>query len=327
MTSKLYLCGITCGSEIEKIKTLINSTKDCVDGFCWTVDSKPLFDWFSDKNKDEKLATQTWDLTQFLIQNKKSGEIVQHPWQNAHDWQANEWLHCGVLKEGDWVWMFDSSESPTDFWIENIKQHIKILEEKGARALYYSGRPYLFKWDEYLFLHGTPHWGLFGLTGGVLTQQEETKSRYIVNKRDLNPAKHYQEHDTKYYLYGRSNIIDAFYGKYGQNVVNYHEQKRREFREYLRDFTGLEPNLHSLYVFFKNKDVNPWTDYEIEMMELEFCLSEYYRRTVLGEDFMKDIVPLREKWSFKNYLEFGSGFSDTNYLGTRLKYDLQLNKK
>ena len=36
----LFLCGITCASEIDKIKELVHSTKDYVDGFCWTVDSK-----------------------------------------------------------------------------------------------------------------------------------------------------------------------------------------------------------------------------------------------------------------------------------------------
>jgi len=322
--NRLFICGITCGPEIDKIKDLVNKTKDHVDGFIWTVDNKPLLDFMRAKDgQSDKPGQQCWDLIQFLETNKKEGEVVQYSWKNAHDWSANEWLHCGTLKEGDWVWMFDSSESPTDEWLKTIKENIKDLESNGFGAVYCSGRPYLFKYSDYLFFHGTPHWGLYGHDYKRINSiPEEKKSNFIVNKRDLSPAKHYQEHDTKYYLYGRSNVIDGFYGKYGQNIVNYHEHLRRAFKKELANL-GYKNTLPQLEAYFKN---GVFSDFAKEVIEMEFSLSEYYRRTVLNEDFIKDIVPRRELWSFKNFLETGNGFSDPDYLGTRPKYDLMTKK-
>lgn len=315
MNNRIFICGITCGSEIDKIKDLVEKTKDYVDGYCWTVDDKPLREHFY------KPKEQTLELLNFLESNKKSGFITQLPWKNAHDWSANEWLHCGVFKNGDWILMCDSSELPTNEWLKNIRDYISSFERDGHIASYWSGRPYLFKWSEYLYFQGTPHWGLYGLQGSVLYPKEETKAYHIINKRDLNPAKHYQEHDTKYYLYGRSNIIGAFYGKYGEKVVNMHEGIRRKFRDYLKKHFG-EASLKTLDLLFAQK-IDSWEnrDFVIGVIEIEFCLSEYYRRTILKEDFMKDIVPKREKWSFENYLKTGNGFSDPEYLGTRLRYD------
>lgn len=316
---KLYLCGITCGPEIDKIKDLVNKTKDYVDGFIWTVDDRPLtFDILI--SEEEKKCIE---LIEFLRDNKKDGEIIEYSWKNAHDWSANEWLHCGVLKPGDWVLMVDSSEIPTEEWIKNIRQQIKELDAVNSEGIYASGRPYLFKYNEYLFFHGTPHWGLYGLDSNKIgVVNDEEKKKMITNLRDLKPEKHYQEHDTKYYLYGRSNIIDAFYGKYGQEKVKMHEYFRRQFRENLREKTGIEPSLKALDTFFAEREIlREYTVYEISIIETEFCLSEYYRRTILKEDFMKDIVPRRERWSFKNFIEKGDGFADPNYLGTRLRYD------
>lgn len=308
--SRLFICGITCGPEIDKIKELVERTKDYVDGFIWTVDSMSIW---------------SIELIDFLEKNKKSGKIISFPWSNQHDMQAQIWLTCGALKEGDWVWMFDSSESPTDFWLNGITKLIEESKKNNISSYYCSGRPYLFRYSEYCYFHGTPHWGLYGLPGNLsVTIKEEDKSQFIINKRDLNPAKHYQEHDTKYYLYGRSNIIDAFYGKYGQNVVDYHESIRREFRKYLRKNYG-EPNLKTLDDMFNDTLEWPDNDFVVDVIETEFCLSEYYRRIVLKEDFMKDIVPRRERWSFLSFIKNGNGFLDPNYLGTRLKYDKQFN--
>jgi hypothetical protein len=93
---RLFCCGIT-SNETEKIKDLIKITKDYVDGYVWCVDSNP--------NSDETC--------QLLENNKKEGRIVRHPWVNAHDWQANEWLHCGAIKDGDCCLLY-TSPSPRD---------------------------------------------------------------------------------------------------------------------------------------------------------------------------------------------------------------------
>jgi len=301
--NKLFLCGITCGPEIEKIKKLIESTKEYVDGFCWAVD---------DRNGEE--------IFQYLNSNKKDGKIVMHPFMCAHDWQANQWLYCGALQNGDWVWLFDSSEEPTEKWENEIHQMINEFEEKGIGSLYCSGRPYLFKFYDHQYFHGTPHWGLIGTVGEIKVLPESEKGQWIINKRDDNPAKHYQEHDTKYYLYGRSNQIQAFYAQYSQihpGIIQYHENVRLQFREYLRQKTGMSPGLAALDKLFSG----PLEEFAIGVIDLEFCLSEYYQRTVVGMDFMKDIVPNRYKWSIRQHLKNGDGFSDPSYISTKMKYE------
>ncbi len=299
--NRLFCCGITCESELNKIKDLIIKLKDSVDGFVWCVD---------ESNSDT--------IYHFLDENKKEGKIVKHQWQNAHDWQANEWLHCNTFEEGDWIWMFDSSESPTDFWIKYIREHIKILEQKNITALFFSGRPYLFKYSDYLYFFGTPHWGLYGLLGNAISIEEQTKNTYIINKRDLNPDKHYQEHDTKYYLYGRSNQMQMFYGKYGQEIINYHEQIRIQFRSEMKNL-GYQCNLTDLEKCFKKGGLSEFIQ---DTIELEFCLSEFYQRKILNMDFMTEIVPRRKKWSFKEYLLNGNGYKD-GYESTIDKYNKQ----
>ncbi len=313
--SRLFICGITCAAEIEKIKDLISKTKDYVDGFVWCVDEKDC---------DE--------IYQFLNDNKKEGKIVQHPWCNAHDWQMNEFLHCGVLKEGDCYWIFDSSECPTEKWLNQVQDDIKAMKSNNIGIIGCSGRPYLVEFQDTQFFQFNPHWALNGTYNRkMMLIPEDKKDEFIINKRHLNPDKHYQEHDTKYYLYARSNQIQMFYGKYGQEIVNFHEKKRIEFRNYLREKTKLEPSLRALDIFFEAHNSGfygeRWTEYEIEMMELEFCLSEYFQRKILGMDFMGKRPEIsngmhpRKKWSFKNHLEFGDGWINKDYEGTIIKYN------
>jgi hypothetical protein len=157
---KIFCCGIT-STETDKIKELIEITKNYVDGFCWCVDLN--------SNSDETFK--------LLEENKKEGKIVRHPWQNAHDWQANEWLHCGLFKEGDWILICDSTELPTDIFISNIKFYINQLESQDAQALYASGRPYLFKFNDYLYFQSTPHWMLCGGSRKVIIITDKEKDK------------------------------------------------------------------------------------------------------------------------------------------------------
>ncbi len=315
--SRLFICGIT-SNEYEKINDLIQKTKEYVDGYVWCVDSN--------SNSDSTY--------QLLEDNKKDGKIVRHPWVCAHDWQANEWLHCGIFTHQDWILLVDSSETPTETWLKNIRYHISQLESEKIGMLYCSGRPYLFRFQDVLFFQFTPHWMIQGNWDyKSISFPEDKKHEIIINKRNLNPDKHYQEHDSKYYLYARSNQIDMFYGNYGQDIVNRHEAFRRLFRNYLRNNFG-EPGLNSLNKLFS---LNPkeWvdSDFVIDMVEMEFCLSEYYQRTVLGMNFMgvrpENPIGMHPRfcWSFKDFLKFGDGWHDKEYKSTIVKYNEKFNIK
>lgn len=309
--SKFYICGIT-STETDKISSLIAVTKEYCDGYVFCVDSNP--------NSDK-----TFELLDF---NKEKGKIIRHFWQNAHDWQANEWLHCGAIKNGDWCLIMDSSECPTDYWIPKIKSQIAQFEKEGIGGIYFSNRIYLFRYFDHQFFYGTPHWGLNGIVGNTTTFGEENKDRYIINKRKLDPTEHWCLHNTKYtYCYGRSNQMQLTYEKYGQNIVGEHEIARLATRLFFQRILKLELNLSSLENYLKNtkpadldKDLVGYFDYE-------FCMTEFYQIKVLGMDFMKDIVPRRYKWSFKNYIETGDGFSDPNYDGEIIKLNNRFNIK
>ena len=92
-----------------------------------------------------------------------------------------------------------------------------------------------------------------------------------------------------------------------------------------KSFVG-DNDLDDLIGYFtkiKNKEIVP-EKFFTDVVEMEFRLTELFQLKVLGMDFMNEIVPNRYKFSFKNYLETGNGFSDPNYKGTTLLYDDKL---
>jgi hypothetical protein len=305
--SKLFCCGITSNQE-NNIKDLVLHTKDYVDGFVWTVHDDSI--------------DGTYEI---LNENKKEGKIVRTPYLKAHDWSANAYLHCGTIKNEDWVIINDSKERLTSSWLMRIRHDIEIYKQKEIGAVYCSGRPFLFQfWDHQIFEH-TPHWWLNYPVGKITQIPETDKDRFIINKRKDSPAEHFCLHDILYwYTFGRSNQVQAFYGEFGHEIVNYHENLRFHFRHSCRKLLELEFTLDSLENYLRHtRDYPEWL---IQAFEIEFCLSEFFRLKILREDFMKDIVPMRERWSFRNFLLTGDGFSDKNYLGTRLKYRASQNK-
>ena len=159
--SKLFCCGITSNEE-ENILDLVNSTKDYVDGFCWTVHTD---------SKDRTFQT--------LEENKKLGKITQVPYIKFHDISANFWLYCGAIKNDDWIIVNDSKEKLTKFWLEKIREDIIGYERDGIGSVYCSGRPFLFRFVEGQQFMFTPHWALVSPIGKVIVIPEDEKSKYI----------------------------------------------------------------------------------------------------------------------------------------------------
>lgn len=303
---KLWCCGITSNQE-ENIQDLVDSTKDYVDGFCWTVHAD---------SKDKTL--------EILENNKGAGKITQIPYIKHHGISAMFWLHCGAIKNEDWVIINDSKEKLSNNWLSRIRKDIETYDKKGVGAVYCSSRPFLFRFYDFQTMEATPHWFLNHPIGDIITIPEQEKHEFIINKRLLDPTEHFCIHDIRYvWEFGVSNQIPAFYSKYGSQVVNYHETERLRFKLRCQKELNLEFTLKSLEEYLKStRDYPSWF---VDYFELEFAFSEFFQLKVLGMDFMTTMHP-REKWSFKNFLATGDGWSDKSYLGTRLKYDLQLNK-
>ena len=261
-----------------------------------------------------------------LEANKGNGKIITQEWTCNHAFLMNHLLFYGNIANGQYCVYLDSPESMTDLFISELPKILENFEKNNIGALYWDGRPYIFKYNPYMEFFGAVHWGLNNIQGNIITLPD--KDKYIINRRKETPKFFGSINGTKYYLcYYLGNDIQLVYSKYGQEIVNYHEELRRKFQIYCKynlnlDISNLD-NMVNYMTKIKNKEIIP-EQYFIDMVELEFRLSELFQIEVLNQDFMKDIVPKRYRFSFKNYLNTGNGYPD-GYLGTILKYDKQFN--
>lgn len=265
---------------------------------------------------------------ELLEANKGNGKIITQNWTPNHAFLMNHLLFYGGIKNGQYCVYLDSPESMTDLFISELPQMLEDFEKNEIGALYWDQRPYIFKYNPYMEFYGAVHWGLTNIFGKIITI--ENKDKYIINRRKETPKYYGSLNGTKYYLcYYLGNDIQLVYGKYGENIVNYHENLRKQFQMYCTDKLGLNistlDDITNYMKKIKNKEVIP-DSFFIEMVELEFRLSELFQIEVLGQDLLTDIVPKRYKFSFKDYLAGNSGFPE-NYLGTILKYNKHFNIK
>ena len=258
---------------------------------------------------------------EFLEKNKGLGKVISARWTNHHGFLMNHLFFYGGLKNGDWCLYLDSPERITNDFSLKIRGMIANFEKDGVEALYWDNRPYLFKYSEYLEFHNAVHWGIFGFLGKCISNND--KSAFIVNTRDKKPEISYCLNPIKYWLcYPLGNEVQAMYGKYGQNVVNKHENIRRKFRGHLRSISVDVYNLSGIISYMdlvnqRRVRTDPFFDH---VVETEFRMSELFQLKVLGLDFMTQMHP-RFKWSFKDHMEYGNGWFNKEYIGVILKYD------
>jgi hypothetical protein len=263
---------------------------------------------------------------ELLEQNKGEGRVITQNWTQNHAFLMNHLLYYGNIKNGEYCLYLDSPESLTDYFIEQLPSLLEDFEKNNVGALFWDQRPYIFKYNPYMEFFGAVHWGLSNIYGKIITLPE--KEKYIINRRKDTPKFFGSINGTKYYVcYFLGNDTQLVYGKYGQNIVNHHENLRRQFQMYCMEKLKLNINTLDDMINYmkkiKNKEISP-ENYFIEMVELEFRLSELFQIEVLNQDFMNDVVPRRYKFSFKDYLNGGSGYPE-EYLGTILKYNRQFN--
>lgn len=264
---------------------------------------------------------------ELLENNKGNGKILTQQWTTNHAFLMNHLLFYGGIKNGQYCVYLDSPESMTDLFVEQLPRMLQSFEENQIGALYWDQRPYIFKYNPYMEFYGAVHWGLTNINGKIITLPD--KDKYIINRRKETPKYYGSINGSKYYLcYFLGNDTQLVYGKYGQEVVNHHENLRKKFQIYCIEHLNIDiSNLDGMIDYMtkiKNKEIIP-DDYFIEMVELEFRLSELFQIEVLGKDLITDIVPKRYKFSFKDYLSGGTGFPD-NYLGTILQYNIKFNQ-
>ena len=272
---------------------------------------------------------------ELLEANKGNGKVITQNWTPNHGFLMNHLLYYGGIRDGQYCIYLDSPESMTDKFIQELPVLLQSFEKKGIGALYWDDRPYVFKYNPYMEFFGAVHWGLKNVEGQIVTIPD--KDKYIINRRKETPKFFGSINGTKYYLcYPLGNDIQLVYSKYGQEVVNHHETLRRKFQAYCKNNLNLDistlDDMVKYMIKIKDKEVVR-DQYFIEMVELEFRLSELFQIEVLGQDFMKEVVnyqpdgsQLRYTFSFKDYLAGRSGFPK-GYQGTILKYNKQFNIK
>ncbi|NBW13140.1 MAG: hypothetical protein EBR82_34480 [Caulobacteraceae bacterium] len=265
---------------------------------------------------------------ELLQANKGNGKIITQNWTPNHGFLMNHLLFYGGIQNGQYCIYLDSPESMTDLFIKELPQMLNDFNNNNIGALYWDQRPYIFKYNPYMEFYGAVHWGLTNITGKIITLPE--KDKYIINRRKETPKYFGSINGSKYYLcYFLGNDMQLLYGKYGQDVVNHHEALRKKFQMYCVNVLKLNistlDDMINYMKKIKNKEIAP-DEYFVDMVELEIRLSELFQIEVLGQDFMKDVVPMRDRFSFKDYLAGNSGFPK-DYLGTRLQYNRQFNIK
>ena len=300
--SRLWLCGITQNRK----DNIDEMTKDVAQYF----DGLIFVDGYSDDG--------TFEL---LDERKGDGKIIQREWTNDHDFQMNEFMRQGPMKNGDWFLMLDSPDRANEEWCEQLRDEIKKYNEEGVGAISFASKIQLARYFDHMFYFQTPHWGLNGILGNVKGYTEEEKQQYITSTRfgSDDPAISALLHPVKYYyVYGRSNHMNLLYQNFGNKILSHHENQRLRFRLYCQDELGLDLTLDSLEDYMRKGD---FTEYFIESVELEVNLKDFFRYKILGQDFIKEIDQNRQNWSFKYYLEKGNADQKyTDYVGPINEY-------
>ena len=267
---------------------------------------------------------------ELLEANKGNGKIITQNFTPNHSFLMNHLLHYGNIKDGQYCIYLDSPESMTEDFITALPYILDNFERDGIGAGYWDSRPYIFKYNPYMEFFGAVHWGLRNIEGKIAHMPPD-KDKFIINRRKETPKYYGSLNGTKYYLcYPLGNDIDLVYGKFPEQIRNYHEDLRRSFRSYCINQLGLNlNNLTDMINYMskiKNKEIKP-DDFFIGVVELEFRLSELFQIEVLGMDLIEDIVPRRYLWSFADYLKTSDGFSNPNYKGIIIKYQEKFNVK
>lgn len=313
INSKIYLGCITNG-PVEVLKENFGVVKDYFDGLCFCVD---------DRADD--------DVYDYLDSIKKEGQIVKQKFRNAHDWQANEWLHCGAIKPYSWVCVVDTSDKLNPVFLKRMREDISYWEKNGIHSIFID-HPFLFKFSGHQYFSFSPHWGLNNLFTNFLDLRQISdykKELYVFNTRDI--YKSGIEHPIKYSLeYKRSNNFELLYGQFGTEVYSFHESKRVWFQSFVEQVLGFDCTVDNLINFFTDGIRNKSLPLSIvEYAELEVHIKDLVRYYILKHDFLGEIAPNRFNWSFKKFYYDGVEHQSLydGYIGVFNSYRLKQGKK
>ena len=310
---KIWIGGITNSSDILP---LIEQSISYVDGVILTVDDRASQDLI------EELNSLKCKHTNF--------HYIVRRFSQAHDWRANDWLHAGFIKSGDYVCVMDSTDRFNQDFISNIKDRINSWAIKNINAIYLD-RLFIFKFTGHQYFESSPHWGVVNLFGEVLNlsiQHLFKREDYVINTRHV--LRYGITHPIKYFCeYKRSNHTQLLYQQFGNEVWRFHENQRVAFQTFVEIELGFECTVENLIKYIsdgtRNKNL---PEHVINYIDLEVNMQDLVRLYILKQDFLNEIAPNRFNWSFKKFYHENKIYQNKNdgFIGVFNKYRLKQNK-
>lgn len=235
---KIWLTGIT-QNKVEDIDALTKNIHQHFDGLVF-VD-----------------AGSTDGTKEILEERKGSGKIIYRKWTNDHDFQMNEFLRQGPIKNGDWFVIKDSQERLNENFCKNLRPLISQLESNQIQSCYWYSKGLMFKFYDDMYFQGSPHWGLQGARQkaaqlNTLLNTDEDSKTVTWGERNRS-EKQWAAHNLKYYwcygrsnhqLLGRENDLDGFMKAENDRVL---------FRLLCEEKFGVEFTIESIHEILKNK--------------------------------------------------------------------------
>ncbi len=317
---KIWICGqVAASGQLANMTDLVK-TFSYFDGAIWTVN-------YAADGQDDGTAAL---IQETIKTHNLLGDVLKTRWVNIHSIGMTMFLQCGLIEEGDWLLVVDAQELPKEPWLKGMRSQVENFENDNITAMFW-GRPYFFKFNNQMVYEGSTHcWPKPFCGGKILSVQDESKVVYendcvhfgdfLVNRKNFDDTM--LLHACKYFwVYDLTNEAHNQYGKFGNEVIKFHEQNRQAFRRYCKHKLGIPLTLEGLEAYFR---AGQYDETFVEYVELENVFKDFFRRVVLGQP-REDILKKRYNWSFKYYLEHKSIDQPfCQFVGTRNRYNEKL---
>lgn len=305
MSFNIWMGAITKGPA-----NILVENSDVFDGCVFTVDSR------TDKEEINNL--------------NKIGHTIIRDFNQAHDWRANDWLHSGHIKRGDWVVILDTLDLLNDKFKSQLRENIEYWDKNGIRTVYLD-RPFIFKFTGHEFFQSSPHWSLrsFGPIVNLSQIEGYIKENYLINNRDINVSG--IDHPIKYFIeYKRSNHTELLYRQFSDEIWQKHENYRVWLQLFVEEKLGFECNVANMITYLTAGIMAKNLPNEvIEFIEAEVSMQDLVRYYILKHDFLGEIAQNRFNWSFKKFYLSGIEHQskDDGFVGLFNQYKIRKGEK